>query len=346
MKRIFFVFICLWVTLYAQEGAKPNTKDAKGYELGEGYQIGKTPIYIGGYLSVDYTHYTNVNLKKIALSDISFLSYGSYHKFSYMAEMEFKNYYMITWRDEKKTTNKNTKLYAERLYIDYTANENFLARVGKYNSNVGYWNLTPINVLRDTTSSPATSRLIFPEYTTGLDLRYQYFNQADIAVNISLQNNNSIDEEYNNFFIKKHFGAGVEYSYDDLSIKLNGGYFHKKNHQQNYVDNYYGYLSFLYNNDVLKLMGAIGHRDTQGTDAVRLSTYLQATYEFTSHHYPVIRIEHYDAQVNVENNITKDSSVVLGYTYRPIYPVAFKVEYQIHSNRSLDKFLTSFSVMF
>lgn len=319
---------------------------AKEYELGEGYQLGKTPLYVGGYFSVDYASYSKSDLHKVSLNDIALLSYGSYHKFSYMAEMEFKNYYVKTYNNGEKITTKDTKLYAERLYADYTANENFMARLGKYNSNVGYWNLTPINVLRDTTSSPVTARIIFPKYTTGIDLQYHLFSQSEVTFNITLQDNNSLDEAYNNFYIRKHFGFGLEYSYENLSIKLNGGYFHKKDHTQAYVDNYYGYLSFLYNNDTLKVMGGLGHRDDNKKDAVKLSTYLQTTYEIVSHHYPVIRLEHHDAQINVENNITKDSSVIFGYTYRPIYPVAFKVEYQLHSNKELDKFLTSFSVMF
>ena len=319
---------------------------AKEYELGEGYQLGKSPIYLGGYLSLDYTKYTKDNLKKESLNDMAFLSYGSYNKFSYMAEMEFKNYYVRTYTNGKKSTTKDTKLYAERLYADYNANENFMLRFGKYNSSVGYWNLTPINVLRDTTSSPVSTNVIFPKYTTGVDLKYHFFTQSEVAVNITLQDNNSLDEEYNNFYVNKHFGLGLQYSYENLSLKLNGGYFHKKNQALTYVDNYYAYLSFLYDNDTLKLMGGLGHRDDNKIDAVKLATYLQATYEISSHHYPVVRLEHYDTQINIENNISKDSSAIVGYTYRPIYPVAFKVEYQFHSNKTLDKFITSFSVMF
>jgi len=335
MKKIFLLFICLWTIVSAKE-----------YALGEGYKLGDTPLYVGGYFSLDYASYSKDDLQKVSLNDMALLSYGSYHKFSYMAEMEFKNYYVKTYDNGKTTTTKDTKLYAERLYADYTANENFMARFGKYNSNVGYWNLTPINVLRDTTSSPVTARVIFPKYTTGIDLQYHLFTQSEVSVNITLQDNNSLDEEYNNFYIKKHFGLGLEYSYDNLSVKLNGGYFHKKNHTQAYVDNYYGYLSFLYDNDTIKVTGGLGHRDDNKEDAVKLSTYLQATYEIASHHYPVLRLEHYNAQIDIERGIKKDTSAVFGYTYRPVYPVAFKVEYQVHTHKALDKFLTSFSVMF
>ena len=336
MKKIILFFIFVVGMLSAKE-----------YELGEGYQLGNTPAYVGGYFSLEYSNYSKGNLQKVSLNNMALLSYGSYSKFSYMAEMEFKNYYTKIYDNGQKITIKDTKLYAERLYGDYTANENFMARLGKYNSNVGYWNLTPINVLRDTTSSPVTAEIVFPKYTTGIDLRYHLFTQIDeVTLNITLQDNNSLDEEYNNFYIKKHFSLGLEYSYENLSVKLNGGYFHKKDHTQVYVDNYYGYLSFLYDNDTLKVMGGLGHREDNRKEAVKLSTYLQTTYEIASHHYPVVRLEHYNSQIDIEDGITKDTSAIIGYAYRPTYPVAFKVEYQLHSNKQLDRFLTSFSVMF
>ena len=319
---------------------------AESYEIGNGYQITDTPLYLGGYFSFNYSDYNKENIQETSLDDLALLSYGSYDKFSYMVEMEFKDLYVKRYKNGQKSTTQNRKLYAERLYFDYHLNENFLTRVGKYNSNIGYWNLTPINVLRDTTSSPATASIIFPEYTTGADMSYHLFDSSQLIINLTIQNNHSLDEEYNNFYIEKHFGIGIEYSYDDLSIKLNGGYFHKREHTQEYVDNYYTYLSFLYNHNALKLMGAIGHRDDDKVDAVNIATYLQATYEINSHHYPVVRIEYYDTQMDVENSISKDSNIVLGYTYRPIYPVALKIEYQLHSNRVLDKILASFSVMF
>ena len=316
------------------------------YELGEGYQLGQTPVYIGGYFSLDAAKYTNREKSHARIDDLAFLSYGSYDKFSYMAEFEFKEFYTKYWEGENTYSKKNTKLYTERLYLDYEMNENILLRGGKYNSNVGYWNLTPINVLRDTTSSPQTSQIIFPKYTTGVDLAYHIFSEDEYAFNLTLQDNNSLDEEYNNFSINKHIGAGVEYNHDNLSIKFNLGYFHKKDHSQAYSDNLYAYGSFLYDNDTLKLMGAVANRvDEKFNSLVKITGYLQGVYELANKHYPVIRIEYFDSNEAIEG-ITKDTSATLGYTYRPLYPVAFKVEYQLHSKHQENKFLTSFAVMF
>ena len=319
---------------------------SSNYELGEGYRLGESPIYIGGYFSLDASRYTSKKKSHVRIDDLAFLSYGSYEKLSYMAEFEFKEFYTKYWENGSVYSKKNDKLYAERLYLDYAFDENILIRGGKYNSNVGYWNLTPINVLRDTTSSPQTSKIIFPKYTTGVDLSYHIFAADEYVFNLTLQNNNSLDEEYNNFFINKHIGGGFEYIHDNLSLKLNLGYFHNKDHTKNYTDNLYAYGSFLYDNDTVKLMGAIGNRvDENYNSLVKISSYIQGVYEIADKHYPVVRIEYFDAN-EAAGGISKDTSVTIGYTYRPLYPVAFKVEYQLHSKHQENRFLTSFAVMF
>ena len=316
------------------------------YELGEGYQVGETPIYIGGYFSLDASIYTNKDKSHGRIDDLAFLSYGGFEKLSYMVELEFKEFYTKYREGGISSSEKNTKLYTERLYLDYEFNENIQLRGGKYNSNVGYWNLTPINVLRDTTSSPQTAQIIFPKYTTGIDLSYHLFTEYEYVFNLTLQDNNSLDEEYNNFYINKHFGAGFEYIYGNLNVKFNLGYFHKKDHTQKYSDNLYAYGSFLYDNDSFKLTGAVARRVNEKFNAlVKLSGYLQGVYEIARKHYPVVRVEYFDTKESVEG-VTKETSMTLGYTYRPLYPVAFKVEYQLHSQHSENKFLTSFAVMF
>ena len=317
------------------------------YELGEGLQVEETPIYIGGYISLDAAKYTKQEKSHARIDDIAFLSYGSYDKFSYMAEFEFKEFYTKYWEEDTTYSKKNTKLYAERLYLDYALNENIFLRGGKYNSNVGYWNLTPINVLRDTTSSPKTAQIIFPKYTTGIDLSYHLFGSDEYLFNLTLQNNNSLDEEYNNFYINKHIGGGFEYIHNNLSLKLNLGYFHNKDHTQNYTDNLYAYGSFLYDDDTFKLMGAVGNRVDENFHAlVEFSGYLQAVYEIADKHYPVVRLEYFDTDPAAADGLEKDTSLILGYTYRPLYPVALKVEYQLHSQNKENRVLTSFAVMF
>ena len=65
-------------------------------------------------------------------------------------------------------------------------------------------------------------------------------------------------------------------------------------------------------------------------------------YRYTQEHAFVGRYEYYnDHQTNYVDNIG-----VLGYSYRPLYPVSLKGEYQWHSAHDENAWLFSFSVLF
>ena len=347
-------FVLLLILFLCSVSARTNQQlqletDSDGYVLGEGYNIPATPIYLGGYFSLEYSDYHKLKRREFSLDDLALMSYGEYKKLSYMAEFEFKELYKKQWSgNDVSDESHNTKLYAERVYADYTHNEHLRVRAGKYNSDVGYWNLTPINVLRDTTSSPVTSEIIFPKYTTGADIRYREFlPKGDLTFNLTLQDNASLDEEYNNFYIHKHIAGGMEYAVDMLRVKFDLGYFHKKDHTQRYVDNYYAYVAAKYESERWKWMGEFGHRREKAQSIVKFSGFVQGVYELAPRHYPLFRIEYFDAKERVEyDDVKQDTGIVVGYTYRPLYPVALKIEYQFHQKTQLNEMLTSFSVMF
>ncbi|MBU0721266.1 hypothetical protein KJ877_07985 [bacterium] len=340
MYRFIYILLILAIIVQADEN------DDK-YVLGEGYKLGSLPMYIGGYLSTDYQHNTDTKEDVFRVNDIAFLSYGSHSNFSYMAEIEFKELYVKAWGDHSKEE-LNSRLYIERFYVDYTLDEEYIFRLGKYNSPVGYWNLTPINVLRETTSSPSTNYIIYPKYTSGLDLMYSYYNGYELNVDLLLQNNEDLDAAYNNFITDKHFGFGIEFTDNDFSLKLNGGYFHLKEKILEYEDVYYALLSFKYDTERFKIMGELGTQFCETKSTVPYSGYLQGVYRITEKHLPVIRFESHNSDITnkLSPNIEKDDVLIMGYTYRPMYPVALKAEYQVHSVRRENKAVFSFSVLF
>jgi len=317
--------------------------DEYEYVLGEGYKINSLPLYIGGYFSSEYQYKTDDAQSTFKVDDIALIGYGSYNKFSYLAEFEFKEFYINEW-GKSANHELNSNLHTERLYIDYTFNENYMLRVGKYNSPIGYWNLTPINVLRDTTSSPQTNSLLFPKYTTGLDLTYTSYSDYELKIDLLVQNNNDFDDMYNNLAVNKHYGLGLEFSENDLSLKLNGGYFHTKDNISDNENIYYSLASFKYDTNKFKLMGEVGTQFSKDETIVPYSGYLQGLYTITEKHLPVIRLESYKSNANTP--LEKDDILTIGYTYRPIYSVAFKAEYQFHSISEENKTLVSFSVLF
>ena len=85
-------------------------------------------------------------------------------------------------------------------------------RIGKLITPIGYWNLEPINVLRDTSSNPEYSNKIFPKLLTGIDIygyiddystfKYHFFMQQIkdfdlVSLNLAIKNFILLSLEYN-----------------------------------------------------------------------------------------------------------------------------------------------------
>lgn len=329
MRHIALVFIFL-LSLQADEE----------YQLGKGVQVGSLPLYIGGYFSLDYKHTDDIDRYRV--DDLAVLGYGDYEKFSYMAEFEFKEMYVETHQNGVKDSTNNDKLYTERLYIDYNLNENYMFRVGKYNSPIGFWNLLPVNVLRETTSNPMSTSIIFPKFTTGLSSSYLSYGEGELKVDVMLQHNHDIDDEYNNYKMDEHYGFGVSYERDYYTLKLNGGYFH--NLRENIVEDnlYYLLLSAKYESQRYQILSEIGSQKSKDNYTTEYAGYIQGLYRFSEQHLGIIRVESYDDNLNA----TDDDMLIFGYTYRPLYPIAIKSEYQFHSQSDQNQFLFSFSVLF
>ena len=316
-----------------------NNLYSDDYQLGEGLKVNDFPIYVGGYFSIDYQHEHSYDRYRI--DDLAILSYGKKDKFSYMAELEFKELYVRVYDQNSSTTEHNSRLHIERLYIDYTINDNYSLRVGKYNSPIGYWNLMPINVLRETTSSPISTYIIFPKFTTGITLQYQNYYSETFDVEFLVQHNEDLDDEYNNYKIDEHYGLSIEYENDSFALKFNGGYFHL-NESEIERRRYYAMLSAQIEREKYKILCEIGRQYSNSRISTPYALYLQGLYYFNDHNIGVLRFESYKDEVMKKS----EQIVIFGYTYRPLYPVALKAEYQIHSKKKSDRLLLSFSVLF
>ncbi|MDQ7068492.1 MAG: hypothetical protein Q9M40_11235 [Sulfurimonas sp.] len=329
-------------------------------------QIGSLPLYLGGYFSLNYRYVNEEN--RYSIDNIAILGYGSYEKFSYMAELEYKEFYVQSEKMGTTKTEQDLRLHVERFYIQYNMDENYLFQVGKYNSPIGYWNLLPINVLRDTTSSPVTSSIIFPRYTTGIDVSYSSYSQNNFKVDIMLQKNSDLDANYNNYEVDEHYGFGLTFDKDNLSLKFNIGFFNLVQYNNANIrtsesldddsddeleddetmelmlpGRYYALISTQYDNDKFKIMGEIGtQRSSYFKATTSYAAYLQGLYRINERHIGILRVESYQEDVLDKS----DDVAIIGYTYRPTYPVAIKTEYQFHSLANNDTFIFSFSMMF
>ncbi len=313
------------------------------YVLGEGFAIGSLPVYVGGYFSVNYLHSNSVD--EFKLDDFAVLSYGNYKKLSYMLELEFKDPYVIRNDANSTTTTTNTKLYFERAYIEYAFSDELMARLGRFNNPIGYWNLIPINVLRETTSNPVLTQVVFPRFTTGINAQYTYFSTYETAVDLIVQHNQTISDDYNNYRTDEHYGAGLTFERENLSLKLSAGKFQKDASYNIYEEDfYYGLVAAKYETEKLEVLFEAGtqYNATQNEYTTRYAAYVQGAYRFTPKHIGVLRLESYDTQ----SIYTTNTKAIFGYTYRPLYPVAFKGEYQLNSDSDRNLVLFSFSVLF
>ncbi|MFT5662585.1 MAG: hypothetical protein ACI9TV_003242, partial [Sulfurimonas sp.] len=247
-----------------------------------------------------------------------------------------------TYANNTSTTTSNNQLHIERMSLDYNFNDNYIFTLGKYYSPIGFWNLLPINVLRETTSNPISTKIIFPTYTTGILSSYSSFDSGGLKLDLMLQNNEDLDDDYNNYKIDKHYAIGSSYEKNDFTLKLNTGFFHKIDNQIIHDELYYLLLSTKYDKDKYQFLTEFGVQRSTKNFTTSKAGYIQGLYRFEEKHTGILRLESYKDNTNsIQENLA-----IFGYTYRPLYPVAIKSEFQLHSQSNLNQVLLSLSVLF
>jgi len=331
-----YIYLTLILSFFTLSFADENR-----YQLGKGFQIGSLPLYVGGYFSLEYEHSYGKE-RSLTMDDVAVMVYGGSGNLSYMLELEAEDLYNEVYGAEEDEEVQD-HFHIERFYVDYEFNDRYKLRVGKYNSPIGFWNLNPINVLRDTSSSPAIVEQLFPVFTSGIDMRYYLQKEMSTTIHFIAQENEDVeklinDDIYNNFDINRHYGVGVTLQDAMLSYQLNAGQF------RTVMDEEYYYLlaGFEYKENSFKFQGEIGTQFDDDKSTIPYIGYLQYAYYLQEEHELIIRVESYDNKIED----IKDNFVVLGYTYRPLYPIALKSEYQWHSWKQENKLQLSISVLF
>lgn len=315
--------------------------EAADYRLGEGLQLWKTPLYLGGYVSLYYGNDFKANSEAV-LEEAALMLYGAKGSWDFMTELEIRDAYVRRWGEEAGE-HTDAAVHAERMYVRYEPVCWFRATAGKFNSPVGFWNLMPINALRDTTSNPKVARKIFPRFTTGgeIDLTGKSLLELSLIGQASRDLDAVFhpDRVYNNFDIDRHFGAGLYLPARQWSFRLNAGEYRIWNREQVWR---YGYAGADYELERFRMLAEIGYRKSDRQSLSTFGAYWQGTYEAAPKHFGVLRLE----TITEYTEVSEDTFAVFGYTYRPRYPIALKAEYQRHSRENEDVVLCSFSVLF
>lgn len=308
------------------------------YQLGRGLKV-NDGFTVGSYFSTEYARGDDNN--EFVVDDLAVLFYGSLsERFSYLAELESVD--AVTVDFENDTTDTNLPPSIERLYADYKFSDYFSVRIGKQITPIGYWNLQPINVLRETTSNPRYSRQSFPKFLTGVDFYgFAPFDDS-LTYHVYAQNSRDMDQDYVNIDIDSHFGMSLEKELGGgWKAGASAGRFDELNRTRT---RYLQFNSRYDNGRVTAIAEAIRSlQETPGGTVLQSSSaYIQGEYHFTPRHGVIARLEYYNDGINA----TQERIGIIGYSFRPVYPVSLKFEYQWHNDSKENQFLSSFSVLF
>lgn len=298
-------------------------------ELGYGWNIADSSLNIGGYLDMSYDSNTKPNF---LIDDIALLASASKNRFDFLAEVELSH---ITL-DFKSQESRKLELYVERFQLSYNFNEKQMIRVGRFNSQLGFWNLAPIPILEDSISKPHLIGKLFPRYTFG-GMFEQKINKKN-KLSVTLQKNSDFTHQENSLESKEHLSLAYYGEDNDLFWHLStGSYEDTLDHNFNYIG-----LAIQYDGEDIGLQSEVYRQESNAKSHVPYSGYAQATWHFEEHQDLVGRVERYkDTGLNVEENI-----YLFGYAYRPTPNMALKAEYIKHSVLPINQMVYSFSVLF
>ncbi len=313
---------------------------ADDYEMGHGLKLDEA-LNLGAYFSTDYT--ASEEQDRFRIDDVALLAYGAlYPKLSYMVEFEAAPLHTHDLRANNSET--DLKFHYERMYLDYGYSEMFNFRLGKQITPIGYWNLEPINVLRDTSSSPLYSTLMFPKLLSGLDLYGHLDEDNRFEYHLFGQFNDDIDEDYINIKNDHFLGAVLNYEYSD-AIDFGGSLGEYRTKEEDtrvqfaQMNAKYDAYPFVVQTEMA--YNALENKKLN-SKSYQFSGYAQGMYSFSLKHAVIGRYEYFDDErVSQINHIG-----VVGYSYRPIYSISLKAECQVNSDAHLNKSILSFSVLF
>ncbi|NPA81351.1 MAG: hypothetical protein GXO31_01955, partial [Epsilonproteobacteria bacterium] len=228
------------------------------------------------------------------------------------------------------------KIHIERLYITYYFENDDMLNIGKFNSEIGFWNTIPINILRPTTSSPHLVTNMFPKFTTGLSYKKNINGTYLQDLIFTFQNNEDIGKSYNNFPLKKHYSLGFDFENSYFQLRCGGGYFkYEKDNKNKY---YFAAIK----QEGIKF-------DWQAEWALRINDeniylhdfYLQNIWHTLQKFDTVFRVEKYKDDILY----FKEWNFTVGGIYKPLPNIVIKGEYERHTVTN-NRFAFSFSMMF
>ena len=149
MKYRFIFFILAYSSfLYATENSY-------------GWNIHNSSLNIGGYLDMTYD---SKREEEFLFNDIAMMFSSNNNRFDLLGEIELSHISV----DGNSNNSSDIDLKIERLELTYALSDDKSIKIGRFNSDIGYWNQAPISILEDTTTEPYIVKNFFPKATTGI----------------------------------------------------------------------------------------------------------------------------------------------------------------------------------
>jgi len=325
--KVYSLFLLLGTFLGASE-----------YRLGHGVEINQY-LTLGGYFSTKYEN--SQKTKEYMLDDVALLAYGKLSdNFSYLIELEATQFWVRNFGND--TTQKNMHFHIERAFLNYKQSDYLNLKMGKFITPIGHWNLTPINVLKDTTSNPKYASEIYPKFTTGV-MAYGYlpFDES-IEYSAFMQQSKDLDPNYVNIETDEYYGVEFKKHFDNLIVGVNMGEYELEEEHRKYFG-----ASLKYEASKVQILAEYSHLiydhpNTSTQEHDKYAYYIQGRYKINRKHFVIGRYERFKDEFHSIDEEIK----IIGYNYRPLYPVSLKGEYQLSSDEQNSKVLFSFSVLF
>jgi len=316
-KNIYYILLISSGTLFANE------------ESSYGWNLPDTSINVGGYLDMTYD---TKREESFLFNDIAVLFSANKNRFDLLAEIELSHISL----DGKSNSSSDIDLHLERLQLNYTLNDKQSIEIGRFNSDIGYWNQAPIPILQETTSRPHIVGNFFPKLITGILFR-QSINEHN-TFSITFQDNMDIAHQERFIQVNRHKTFSYFGTYGDFSWRFSAGKY-RDSRNKNVI---YRGIGSEYEGEKLSFQVELFRQNSDKKHEKPYSGYLQSTWHFKDKQDAVIRFEKYkDNEIEIEEQI-----YLFGYTYRPTNNTVLKAEYIYHTKLPLNHYLYSFSVLF
>jgi hypothetical protein len=317
MRLVIFTFLVLSSFIHAE------------VEPSYGWDVPNSSLNIGGYLDMTYDDKRD---DAFLFNDIAVILSGNQDRFDLLGEIELSHISL----DGKSNGNTDVDINVERLQLTYALSDTQNIRVGRFNSDIGYWNQAPITILQDTTTKPHIVTNLFPKATTGV-LYKKYINENN-SFSLTFQHNKDIAHQDESIEVDRHKAFAYHGEKDDFSWRLSLGAYRDSNH----IEAKYLGIGSMYDGEDFLVQAELFTQDSDKTNKKPFSGYIQPTWHVNDKQDAVFRFESYD-----DNALDVNEDVYLfGYVYRPSRNMALKAEYIHHTELPLNRVVYSLSVLF